>query len=86
MLRWLRRTMGGLRGSMAALGAFDNIWHPGAARARERLDAQNERVMPTPCPGDKLLSEGVIKRPAGSAPHRPLSRARAAGTADSGEQ
>jgi hypothetical protein len=89
MLRWLRRTMGGPRGSMAAaLGVFDNIWHPGAARARERLDAQNERVMPTPSPGDKLLSERgiVIRRPAGSAPHEPSSHVREAGTAGGGEQ
>jgi hypothetical protein len=70
MLSWLRRTVGGPRGSMAAaLGVFDNIWHPGAARARERLDAQSERVMPTPSPGDKLLSDGavVIKTSRGAA-------------------
>jgi hypothetical protein len=81
--------MGGPSGSMAAaLGVFDNIWHPGAARARERLDAQNERVMPTPSPGDRLLSEGgiVIKRSAGSAPNKPRSHAREAGTDDSGER
>jgi hypothetical protein len=69
MLRWLRRTMGGPRGSMAAaVGVLDSIWHPGAARARASLDGQHERVIPTPSPGDELLSEGgiVIKRSAGS--------------------
>lgn len=67
MLSWLRRGIGGSGGSSAAaLGVLDGILHPGAARAREHLDAQHERVMPSPTPGDKLLSDGVvvIKRPA----------------------
>jgi hypothetical protein len=53
------------RGSAAVLGVLDDIWHPGAARAREQLDAQNERVMPAPSPGDKLLDDGkiVVRRP-----------------------
>jgi hypothetical protein len=61
MLRWLRRSMGdSKRGSAAVLGVLDDIWHPGAARAREQLDAQNERVMPAPSPGDKLLDDDKI--------------------------
>jgi hypothetical protein len=66
MLRWLRRGMGGSHGSMAAaLGVLDEVWHPGAARARERLDAQHELAVPVPSPGDRLLREGrvVIRRP-----------------------
>jgi hypothetical protein len=67
MLNWLWRSMGdSQRASAAALGVLDGIFHPGAARAREQLDAQHERVVPSPTPGDKLLSEGivVIRRPA----------------------
>jgi hypothetical protein len=61
MLGWLRRSMGdSAHGSAAVLGVLDDIWHPGAARAREQLDAQNELVMPTPSPGDKLLEDGKI--------------------------
>jgi hypothetical protein len=65
LLTWLRRGMGGSNGpAAAALGVLDGIWHPGAARARQFLHGQNERVMPTPGPGDKVLNEGqiVIKR------------------------
>jgi hypothetical protein len=67
MLAWLRDSMGGSHGSMAAaVGVLDGVWHPGAARAREHLDAQHEHAMPAPTPGDKLLHEGrlVIRRPA----------------------
>jgi hypothetical protein len=61
MLGWLRRSMGDTRrGSAAIFGVLDDIWHPGAARAREQLDSQNERVMPAPSPGDKLLDDGKI--------------------------
>ena len=66
MLGWLRRSMGdSKRGTGAVLGVLDDIWHPGAARAREQLDSQNERVMPAPTPGDKLLDDGkiVVRRP-----------------------
>jgi hypothetical protein len=61
MLTWLRRSMGdSRRGTAAVLGVLDDIWHPGAARAREQLDSQNERVMPSPSPGDKLLKDAKI--------------------------
>jgi hypothetical protein len=50
----------------AALGALDEVFNPGAARARDLLDAQHERVVPTPSPGDRLLDDGriTIVRPA----------------------
>ncbi len=65
MLRWLRGTMGGSAAGMnAMMGALDSVFNPGAARAREELEAQNRRVIPVPSPGDKLLDEGrvVIRR------------------------
>ena len=59
MLSWLRRGIGGSGGHRRPRsGVLDGIFHPGAARAREHLDAQHERVMPSPTPGDKLLSDG----------------------------
>ena len=70
MLRWLRRSMGdSTRGTAVVLGVLDEIWHRGAARAREQLDSQNERVMPAPSPGDKLLDDGkiVVRRPSDEA-------------------
>lgn len=48
---------GALSGGMSAL---DAVFNPGAARAREELDQQHERVMPAPSPGDRMLDEGVI--------------------------
>ena len=42
------------------MGVFDEIYSPSAARAREHLDRQHEQVMPTPSPGDRLLSEGRV--------------------------
>jgi len=66
MLRWLRNTMGGSAGGMnAMLGALDEVFNPAAARARKELEEQNERVVPIPSPGDKLLPVGkvVIRRP-----------------------
>lgn len=48
---------GALSGS---LGALDAVFSPGAARAREELDQQHERVVPTPSPGDRMLEDGVI--------------------------
>ena len=48
-----------------AIGALDEVFNPAAARARESLKHDNERVMATPSPGDRLLAEGriVIPRP-----------------------
>ena len=61
MLRWLRNTMGGSAGGMnAMLGALDEVFNPAAARARKELEEQNERIVPIPSPGDKLLAEGKV--------------------------
>ena len=61
MLDWLRSSMGGSRGGMSAvLGALDDMVNPGAARAQELLTEQNERVVPVPSPGDRLLNDGKI--------------------------
>jgi len=58
MLRSLRRLLGrSNRSATAAISVLDEIWQPGRARARERLDGQHERVQPAPSPGDRLLSE-----------------------------
>lgn len=46
-----------LGSGMAALDAFVD---PGAARAREEREHQNQRVIPAPSPGDRLLREGRI--------------------------
>lgn len=61
MLKWLRRSMGDSGGGMATvLGALDEVVNPGAARAKELLTEQNERVMPVPSPGDRLLNDGKV--------------------------
>ncbi len=44
----------------AVASALDQFFHPGAQRAREQLDRQHERVLPTPSPGDRLLDDGVV--------------------------
>jgi len=58
LMSWLRRSSP--RGSGSVMGVFDEIYSPSAARAREHLDRQHEQVMPTPSPGDRLLSEGRV--------------------------
>lgn len=64
MLRWLRGSMGGSAAGMnAMIGALDTFFNPAAARAREELREQHERVVPIPSPGDKLLTEGKIVLP-----------------------
>jgi hypothetical protein len=69
MLAWMRRSMGGKgRGGMGSvLGAMDDVFNPGAASARETLQAENQRVVTKPSPGDKLLKDGkvVIQQPSG---------------------
>lgn len=55
----------------SVLGAMDDVFNPGAARARETLQAENQRVVTKPTPGDKLLKNGkvIIQLPSGrSAP------------------
>lgn len=55
------RGAGGAQPAMgAALGALDQVFNPAAARARDLLDNQHERVIPTPSPGDDLLRNGRV--------------------------
>jgi len=60
-LAWLRRGGAGTAGP--ALGVFDEVFNPGAYRARQELERQHEQVVPTPSPGDRILDEGVIVIP-----------------------
>jgi hypothetical protein len=48
------------RSAGSVLGVFEEVFSPGAHRAREELDRQHEQVVPTPSPGDRLLDEGVV--------------------------
>ena len=59
---FIRLAAGGGAGSALSvgLGALDAVFNPAAARAREELDRQHERVIPIPSPGDRLLEEGVV--------------------------
>ncbi len=60
-MRWLREGMGEAAPGMATtLGALDAFVNPGAERARALLKHENERVLPTPSPGDRLLHENRI--------------------------
>lgn len=59
-IRMRRGLDDGAPGMGAAIGALDAVFNPAAARARESLDAQHERVIPAPSPGDRLLADGVI--------------------------
>ncbi len=65
----MRRGLGDASASMgAALGAFDAFLNPGSQRAGEELHQANERRVPVPSPGDRLLHENRIVI---SAPSRP---------------
>jgi len=44
----------------AVFGALDDVFSPGASRARESLQADSQRVIPIPSPGDKLLKDGKV--------------------------
>jgi hypothetical protein len=56
----MRRGLGDGGGTAAVLGALDSVFNPAAARAREDLEAQNERVVAVPSPGDRILADNVI--------------------------
>ena len=61
MLAWMQRNTRGSRAAMgSAFQAMDEIFNPGAARAREDLQQQHEHVIPVPSPGDRLLRERRI--------------------------
>ena len=64
MLTWMRRGLGTRGGMSAVLGALDSVFNPGAARAHDEIEEQHQRVIPTPSPGDRMLTEGrvVIRR------------------------
>jgi hypothetical protein len=71
MLRWMRQGMGGSASAMSGvIGALEEFFNPAAARARQELQEQHERVIPAPTPGDKILDEGrvVIRRKAEDEP------------------
>ena len=52
-----RRARGGMG---AVLGGLDELFHPDAARARERIERDHSLVMPMPTPGDRMLDEGRV--------------------------
>jgi hypothetical protein len=77
MLRWLRQGMGGSASAVSGvIAALEEFYNPAAARARQELNEQHERVIPVPSPGDKLLEEGkiVLRRKTGEAEEKPAPR------------
>ena len=62
VLAWLRGGRGGAA-SASMVGVFDEVFNPAAHRARQELEHQNERVIATPSPGDRLLETGVLRIP-----------------------
>ncbi len=62
MLSWMRKSMGGSQpGASSALGALEEIFAPAAAKARLDLESRNERAIPIPSPGDRLLTDRVLR-------------------------
>ena len=43
------------------MSVLDQVWHPGAARAREDQETRHERSVPSPSPGDRLLRTGRVR-------------------------
>jgi hypothetical protein len=72
MLAWLRKGIGGSAGGMGgAIGVIDEVFNPGAARAREEMAREHEMALPAPTPGDRLLTEGrltIRRKPAADDP------------------
>jgi len=61
MLSWMRKTMGGSTpGASSSLGALEEIFAPAAAKARLDLESRNERAIPIPSPGDRLLADRLL--------------------------
>ena len=54
----------------AGLGALEEVLSPSASRARELLEADHERVVAAPSPGDRLLDDGVVVIPSPAARER----------------
>lgn len=42
-------------------GALDEVFNPAAARAQELLQAEHERQVPVPSPGDDALRTGTMR-------------------------
>ncbi len=62
MLSWMRKSMGGSQpGASSTLSALEEIFAPAAAKARLDLESRNERAIPIPSPGDRLLTDRVLK-------------------------
>lgn len=61
VLLWMKRGLGPRAGMSSVLGALDEVFNPGAARAREDIEDQHERVIPVPSPGDRMLREGRVQ-------------------------
>ena len=51
-LWYAARRSRGRAASGAVTGPFEEIWHPAAHRARIEIQVKDERVVPTPQPGD----------------------------------
>jgi hypothetical protein len=71
MSGWMWRGRGRSHRSVAvAMTGLDEIFHPGAARARESVEIQHEMVVPLPGGDDQPWDDGCIvidipERPAG---------------------
>jgi hypothetical protein len=51
-LAWSTHRGRGRRVGSSVAGPFEEIWHPGAHRARIGIEIQDERRAPIPSPGD----------------------------------
>jgi hypothetical protein len=61
MFGWMWRGRGKSRRSTAVvMSGLDEIFHPGAARAREVIEVQHEMVIPLPGAGDRPWADGTI--------------------------
>ncbi len=61
MLSWMRKTMAGSQpGAESTLSALQEVFAPAAAKARLDLESRNERAIPIPSPGDRLLADRLL--------------------------
>ena len=61
MLDWMWRGRGKPhRSTGVVMSAFDEIFHPEAARSREFIEVQHEMVVPVPGAGDQPWDDGSI--------------------------
>lgn len=53
--------MGASGGALSGVvGVLEDLYAPGAARARELMDAEHQVAIPVPSPGDRMLSTGRL--------------------------